>query len=72
MRTRITVIPKADRVVRDPMHGRIVPERGAEVVASAYWRRLELDGDVEIKEPGILPPLRPDLDDDAADDAADE
>ena len=48
------------------MHGRVVPERGAEVVASAYWRRLELDGDVEIKAPGILPPLHPDLTEDEA------
>ncbi len=48
---RITVTPTEDRVVRDPKHTRIVPPEGSEVVASSYWRRLALDGDVTISEP---------------------
>jgi len=49
---RITVTPTEDRVVRDPKHGRIVPPEGSEVVASSYWRRLALDGDITIEDPG--------------------
>lgn len=45
---RIKVIPAEQRVVRDPKHGRIVPEVGSEVVATSYWRRLARDGDVTI------------------------
>lgn len=47
---RFKVVPNEGRVVRDPKHNRIVPEEGSEVVASSYWRRLELDGDVVIVE----------------------
>lgn len=49
---RITVTPMEGRVIRDPKHGRIVPPEGSEVVATSYWRRLELDGDVAIAAPG--------------------
>ncbi len=51
---RIKVTPVEGRVVRDPQHGRIVPPEGSEVVATAYWRRLELDGDITIGDEALV------------------
>ena len=45
---RIKVVPNEDRIVRDPKHSRVIPVEGSEVVASAYWRRLALDGDITV------------------------
>lgn len=47
---RIKVTPVENRVVRDPQTTRLVPPEGSEVVATAYWRRLALDGDVTVEE----------------------
>lgn len=54
MRKRVLVTPVEGRVVRDPKHSRVLPKEGSEVVASSYWYRLALDGDVVMK--GWPPP----------------
>lgn len=39
--------PAAGREVRDPVRGTLLPETGATVTLSAFWRRRLRDGDVE-------------------------
>ena len=43
---RVKIKPVEGRTIRDPLHGRVVPDDGAEVVRSAYWNRLRRDGDI--------------------------
>lgn len=42
------VKPIAGRAVRDPVKGILLPESGAEVQDSPFWRRRLRDGDVEL------------------------
>ncbi|MEC5343660.1 DUF2635 domain-containing protein [Brenneria populi] len=42
------VKPTAGRAVRDPVKGVLLPESGAEVGDSPFWRRRLRDGDVEL------------------------
>lgn len=44
----IYVIPKKGLKVRDPDAGNHLPEAGALVEASSYWRRRLRDGDVTL------------------------
>ncbi|MGP3594311.1 DUF2635 domain-containing protein [Vagococcus sp. WN89Y] len=40
--------PTAGRAVRDPVKGTLLPEEGADVENSPFWRRRLRDGDVEL------------------------
>ncbi|QZN97355.1 DUF2635 domain-containing protein [Symbiopectobacterium purcellii] len=42
------VKPTAGRAVRDPVKGTLLPESGADVQDSPFWRRRLRDGDVEL------------------------
>ncbi|MEC5321124.1 DUF2635 domain-containing protein [Brenneria populi subsp. brevivirga] len=42
------VKPTTGRAVRDPVKGTLLPESGAEVQDSPFWRRRLRDGDVEL------------------------
>lgn len=39
--------PTTGRAVRDPVKGTLLPEEGADVENSPFWRRRLRDGDVE-------------------------
>lgn len=39
--------PASGRAVRDPAKGTLLPESGAEITLTAFWRKRLRDGDVE-------------------------
>lgn len=46
------VKPKSGRSVPDPARGDLLPEEGRNVAENQYWYRREIDGDIEIVQPG--------------------
>lgn len=50
------VKPNAGCAVRDPVKGTLLPDAGAEVPDTSFWRRRLRDGDVSISSASTLSP----------------